>query len=227
MVGRGSNLHLRPTTQVSAAAGPGRLASSIRRSATGSAGRWSGVQEERHPLFGLDLGPRPCRTWLERPRSPSWATLPTARASVCPGSPASREPLQATEATHMCPRLRPRVLLGLGFPQPRLITVTICHLTRALGRTKELSPKSTSNCANERVRRGELGKSSKTMASGDKAPLPGTRREVASLKSQHPSIRQRPFCSHGGFPPLPPADTQAERRDVSVTRAHHAGIASD
>lgn len=54
------------------------------------------------------------------------------------------------------------------------------------------------------------------MACGDKVPLLGARREVASLNSRRPLIRQRPFCNYGGFPPPPPAGTQTERRDVSV-----------
>lgn len=54
------------------------------------------------------------------------------------------------------------------------------------------------------------------MACGDKVPLLGARREVASLNSQRPLIRQRPFCNYGGFPPPPPAGTQTKRRDVSV-----------
>lgn len=84
-----------------------------------------------------------------------------------------------------------------------------------LGRIKELSLTTTLNCVNERVRRGEVGKR-KMMACGDKAPLLGARREVASLNSRRPLIRQRPFCNYGGFPPPPPAGTQTERRDVSV-----------
>lgn len=89
-----------------------------------------------------------------------------------------------------------------------------------IARIKELSLKTTLNCVNERVRRGEVGKS-KIMAYGDKVPLLGARRKVASLNSQHPLIQQRPFCNYRGFSPPPPADTQTERRDISMAPKSH------
>lgn len=95
-----------------------------------------------------------------------------------------------------------------------------------IARIKELSLKTTLNCVNERVRRGEVGKS-KIMAYGDKVPLLGARRKVASLNSQHPLIQQRPFCNYRGFSPPSPFQTRRLNGVTSPRPPNHKEIALD
>ena len=142
VVGQDSNLGVWPTTRrilleglgswTAACGGQGQGGTRERR-ARGCAERWSRVQDEGHPLFSLDLGPWLLLHMPGETLEPRLAHLAHSQDLHLPQKPcsslASQKHLQGHEGQPMS-QAKSLVLLRLGFPAPRLITVINCCLMR-------------------------------------------------------------------------------------------------
>lgn len=128
---------------VSPAGGPGQCESSTRGSGQGGrgrgrakrcAGRWSRVQDERHPFFSLDFGPWSSLDLTGEILEPQLGCATHSQCLQLPWKPcsnqASQEHLRSHQVQLSVSQAKSPCFAGAWLPPtPRLITVIICCLT--------------------------------------------------------------------------------------------------